>query len=76
LKVSTDRSVGRFAALVDRALVRLWPTMFAYQFVYELDVNPALDQPLDERHDLHSDELPSSDPHGHGTPDVATDRPG
>ena len=67
LKVSTDRSVGRFAALVDRALVRLWPTMFAYQFVYELDVNPALDQPLDERHDLH---------HGHGTPDVATDRPG
>ena len=66
MKVSTDRSVGRFAALVDRALVRLWPTMFAYQFVYELDVNPALDQPLDERHDSH----------GHGTPDVATDRPG
>ena len=35
------------AALADRGLVRLWPTMFAYQFVYELDVIPALDEPLD-----------------------------
>jgi 2-polyprenyl-3-methyl-5-hydroxy-6-metoxy-1,4-benzoquinol methylase len=45
LGVSTDRGLGRLGALIDRALVRLWPTMFAYQFVYELDVNPALDTP-------------------------------
>ncbi len=43
LGVDTDRSVGRLGALVDRALVRIWPTMFAYQFVYELAVDPALD---------------------------------
>jgi len=65
LKMSTDRGFGRIAALVDRALVRAWPTMFAYQFVYELDVNPALDQPLDEQHRDKPD-----------APDVATDRPG
>ncbi len=70
LKMDTDAGVGRLAALVDRALVRVWPTMFAYQFVYELDVNPALDQPLhepfhSEHHADHAD-----------TPDVATDRPG
>ena len=47
LKLSTERGPGRLAALADRALVRLWPTMFAYQFVYELDVIPALDEPLD-----------------------------
>jgi hypothetical protein len=41
--VNTGRSVGRLGALVDRALVRAWPTMFAYQFVYELAVDPALD---------------------------------
>jgi len=52
LKVRTDRNVGRFAAVVDRALVRAWPTMFAYQFVYELDVVPALDAPLDVATDL------------------------
>src|SRR5687767_68858 len=33
LGVATARRVGRVAAAVDRALVRLWPTMFAYQFV-------------------------------------------
>jgi 2-polyprenyl-3-methyl-5-hydroxy-6-metoxy-1,4-benzoquinol methylase len=43
LGVATTRGLGRLAALADRALVRLWPTMFAYQFVYEYDVNPALD---------------------------------
>ncbi len=43
LGVGTERSLGRAAALIDRALVRMWPTMFAYQFVYEYDVNPALD---------------------------------
>ncbi|MFM2071010.1 MAG: hypothetical protein RLZZ623_1273 [Actinomycetota bacterium] len=43
LNVKTGRGLGRLAALADRALVRLWPTMFAYQFVYEYDVNPALD---------------------------------
>ncbi len=43
LGVDTGRSIGRFAALVDRALVRAWPTMFAYQFIYELAVDPALD---------------------------------
>jgi 2-polyprenyl-3-methyl-5-hydroxy-6-metoxy-1,4-benzoquinol methylase len=43
LGVNTGRSVGRLGALVDRALVRAWPTMFAYQFVYELAVDPALD---------------------------------
>ena len=47
LKLSTERGPGRLAALADRGLVRLWPTMFAYQFVYELDVIPALDEPLD-----------------------------
>ena len=43
LHVATDRNVGRVASVVDRALVRAWPTMFAYQFVYELAVSPALD---------------------------------
>ena len=43
LGVATDRSLGRVAALIDRALVRAWPTMFAYQFVYELTVSPVLD---------------------------------
>jgi SAM-dependent methyltransferase len=43
LHVATDRSVGRVASVVDRALVRAWPNMFAYQFVYELAVSPALD---------------------------------
>jgi 2-polyprenyl-3-methyl-5-hydroxy-6-metoxy-1,4-benzoquinol methylase len=43
LRLRTDRPVGRLASLADRALVRLWPTMFAYQFVYELAVSPALD---------------------------------
>ena len=43
LGIRTERSVGRVAALVDRALVRAWPTMFAYQFVYELSISPVLD---------------------------------
>lgn len=43
LKVDTSRPLGRAAAVVDRGLVRAWPTLFAYQFVYELDVVPALD---------------------------------
>jgi SAM-dependent methyltransferase len=47
LGVGTDRSVGRFAALIDRTLVRLWPTMFAYQFVFELSLSPALDVAAD-----------------------------
>ncbi len=47
LGVGTDRSVGRFAALIDRGLVRLWPTMFAYQFVFELSLSPALDVAAD-----------------------------
>ncbi|MEK7422718.1 MAG: bifunctional glycosyltransferase/class I SAM-dependent methyltransferase [Actinomycetota bacterium] len=45
LGVGTERGIGRAGALVDRLLVRLWPTMFAYQFVYEYDLNPALDDP-------------------------------
>jgi 2-polyprenyl-3-methyl-5-hydroxy-6-metoxy-1,4-benzoquinol methylase len=43
LRLDTTRGVGRAGALVDRALVRAWPTMFAYQFVYELTVSPVLD---------------------------------
>lgn len=50
LGVHTDRSVGRAGSLVDRALVRAWPTMFAYQFVFELAVSPALDVATDVRH--------------------------
>jgi 2-polyprenyl-3-methyl-5-hydroxy-6-metoxy-1,4-benzoquinol methylase len=53
LRVPTDRSVGRLVAAVDRALVRLWPTMFAYQFVYELAIAPALD--VTPRLDVASD---------------------
>jgi 2-polyprenyl-3-methyl-5-hydroxy-6-metoxy-1,4-benzoquinol methylase len=49
LGVGTDRAVGRLAAAIDRALVRLWPTMFAYQFVYELAISPALDVAADGR---------------------------
>jgi glycosyltransferase involved in cell wall biosynthesis len=30
--------VGRFARRLDELLVRVWPTMFAYQFVYEFSV--------------------------------------
>ena len=45
--VRTDGIVGRAATLVDRALVRAWPTMFAYQFVYELDVIAALEGSAD-----------------------------
>jgi glycosyltransferase involved in cell wall biosynthesis len=47
LKISTSRGVGRLLASIDRTLVRLWPTMFAYQFVFELHVNPALDVATD-----------------------------
>ncbi|MGD9997152.1 MAG: methyltransferase domain-containing protein [Ilumatobacteraceae bacterium] len=43
LRLRTDRPFGKVMSLVDRALVRAWPTMFAYQFVYELMVSPALD---------------------------------
>jgi 2-polyprenyl-3-methyl-5-hydroxy-6-metoxy-1,4-benzoquinol methylase len=43
LRVNTQRSVGKLAALADRGLVRAWPTMFAYQFIYELGVDPAID---------------------------------
>jgi 2-polyprenyl-3-methyl-5-hydroxy-6-metoxy-1,4-benzoquinol methylase len=46
LGVRTGAGPGRIAALGDRALVRVWPTMFAYQFVYELDVNPAFEPEL------------------------------
>lgn len=47
LGVRTDSRVGRVGSLIDRALVRAWPTMFAYQFVYELAVSPALDVATD-----------------------------
>jgi 2-polyprenyl-3-methyl-5-hydroxy-6-metoxy-1,4-benzoquinol methylase len=50
LKVRTDRSAGRVLAFVDQLLVRGWPTLFAYQFVYELDVVPALDVASDAPH--------------------------
>jgi 2-polyprenyl-3-methyl-5-hydroxy-6-metoxy-1,4-benzoquinol methylase len=43
LGVSTGRGLGRVLAVIDRALVRAWPTLFAYQFVYEFDIAPALD---------------------------------
>jgi 2-polyprenyl-3-methyl-5-hydroxy-6-metoxy-1,4-benzoquinol methylase len=43
LGVRTDRRLGRISSVVDRLLVRAWPTMFAYQFVFELAVSPALD---------------------------------
>jgi 2-polyprenyl-3-methyl-5-hydroxy-6-metoxy-1,4-benzoquinol methylase len=55
LRLDTQRGPGRLAALADRALVRAWPTMFAYQFVYELDVIPALDAPLDAPPDVATD---------------------
>ena len=38
---------GASRARSTASLVRLWPTMFAYQFVYELAVSPALDVPAD-----------------------------
>ena len=47
LGVDTARHLGRVGSLADRALVRAWPTMFAYQFVYELAVSPALDVATD-----------------------------
>ncbi len=43
LGVRTEGRLGLLAALIDRALVRMWPTLFAYQFVYELSVSPVLD---------------------------------
>ncbi len=50
LGIRTRTGPGRVAALADRALVRLWPTMFAYQFVYELTVSPLLDVAPDQVH--------------------------
>jgi len=67
LGVGTARSVGRLAALVDRALVRLWPTMFAYQFVYELAISPAVDVASDDSRALQR--VPAND-------DVASRRAG
>ena len=63
LGVGTDRSLGRVAALIDRALVRAWPTMFAYQFVYELTVSPVLDvaSPDVASPDVASPDVASSD---------------
>lgn len=43
LKIDTTRLPGRLVAAVDRLLVKVWPTMFAYQFVHELALDPALD---------------------------------
>jgi 2-polyprenyl-3-methyl-5-hydroxy-6-metoxy-1,4-benzoquinol methylase len=43
LGVDPRRRLGRIGSTIDRALVRAWPTMFAYQFVYELRPSPALD---------------------------------
>ncbi len=43
LGIDAEHGLGRVAGLIDRALVRAWPTMFAYQFVYEFDVTAALD---------------------------------
>lgn len=42
LGVNTERGFGKLVSFVDQILVRVWPTMFAYQFVYEFDVIPAL----------------------------------
>lgn len=43
-----DRTLlARVVGAVDRALVRLWPTLFAYQFVYEL----APQMPETDRHE-------------------------
>jgi SAM-dependent methyltransferase len=60
LRVRTTGGPGRLAALADRALVRAWPTMFAYQFVYELDIDAAFEP-----------ELPHADV-PERSPDVAT----
>ena len=39
-------AVGRSAGFVDRVLTRVWPTMFAYQFVTRLEAAPhAVDPP-------------------------------
>jgi SAM-dependent methyltransferase len=43
LGIDTTSLPGRLVAAVDRMLVRVWPTMFAYQFVHELALDPALD---------------------------------
>jgi hypothetical protein len=42
-----NRSIGRVLRRIDDALVRLWPTMFAYQFVFELELRPASPRPAD-----------------------------
>jgi len=47
LGVETGRGPGGVAARLDALAVRAWPTMFAYQFVYELAVSPALDVATD-----------------------------
>jgi methionine biosynthesis protein MetW len=47
LGVTTGGAVGRLVAAIDGLLVRAWPTMFAYQFVYELALSAALDVPTD-----------------------------
>jgi 2-polyprenyl-3-methyl-5-hydroxy-6-metoxy-1,4-benzoquinol methylase len=43
LGIRTERGPGKVLATIDRWLVRAWPTMFAYQFVYEFEIVPALD---------------------------------
>lgn len=43
LGIRTERGPGKVLAMIDRWLVRAWPTMFAYQFVYEFEIVPALD---------------------------------
>lgn len=40
-----NRSIGRVLRRIDEALVRLWPTMFAYQFVFELELRPTSPDP-------------------------------
>jgi 2-polyprenyl-3-methyl-5-hydroxy-6-metoxy-1,4-benzoquinol methylase len=46
LGVGTELGIGRVVAAADRALVRLWPTMFAYQFVFELAISAPVDVAL------------------------------
>lgn len=48
--LGVDGPVGRLVETADRALTRLWPTMFAYQFVVRLEAAPhAVDGDLVDR---------------------------
>jgi glycosyltransferase involved in cell wall biosynthesis len=43
--LGVDGLLGRVVTAVDRTLRRVWPTMFAYQFVVTLETAPALLEP-------------------------------